>query len=83
MIWLTAEQHQEVLEHPVMVAMDAAALQLADRATRRPTHEAIQAAARAAEASYWTMNDLVSEIAEQYSVDEQATPNGNGGHAST
>lgn len=74
MIWLTDEQHQAILLDPLVIAADDVNLQLAARAKQRGTAEAIHASARAAEACYWLMQDMVHELADR----AQAEKNGNG-----
>lgn len=82
MIWLTREEHTEILEHPALVAADKAALLLGDRARERGTAEAVHAHARAQEAAHWISMDLSHEIAQREGRPHAAMPIDNGSHAS-
>jgi hypothetical protein len=64
MIWLTAEEHQIVLQHPLLQQATALAKELAERARALGTVDAINAATRAAEAEYWLAVDLSHQTAE-------------------
>lgn len=80
MIWLTHEQHQEVLEDPRTVAIDKAAMLLAEHAIARGTAEAVHAHARVMEAAYWLAQDLAHMVAQRDGRDNAAS-NGNGSGA--
>jgi hypothetical protein len=64
MIWLTAEEHKIVLEHPLLKAATELSRELVERAKDLGTVDAVNAASRASEAEYWLALDLSHQMAK-------------------